>query len=398
MSAGHITELQARPTVQALGTSQIRLIANAAMGLPDVLPFWFGESDSETPAFIRDAATQSLQRGETFYTENLGRPYLRQAIASYLSDLHGVEIGMDRVAVTGSGVAAIMLAAQMLVEPGDRIVAVTPVWPNVTQIPAILGAHVERIPLVVQGGRWTLDLDALLAALTPQTRMLLLNSPNNPTGWCIGDQELQVVLDHCRRFGIWILTDEVYERLIYGGDRRSAASLMPLYQPGDRIIGINSFSKAWTMTGWRVGWIVLPPALSGDLTKLIEYNTSCLPEFVQRAAFAAITEGEPEVARLKDRLTASRNFLVGALRQLDGVEIPQADGAMYAFFRLHGEADSLALAQELVRSVGLGLAPGVAFGSEADGWLRWCYATSVDRLAQGTERLSRFLDARKGTP
>jgi aspartate aminotransferase len=189
----------ARDTVRALSSSRIRDVANTAMGRADVLPFWFGESEHPTPDFVRNAAEASLRQGETFYSQNLGRPDLRQAIADYLTTLHGRPFDSARVGVTGSGLQALMLAAQLVLEPGDRVVAVTPIWPNLVEIPRILGAEVIRVPLSISAGRWQLDADRLIAALQPGTRMLILNSPGNPTGWVI-DREIQkAVFDHCRR-------------------------------------------------------------------------------------------------------------------------------------------------------------------------------------------------------
>jgi aspartate/methionine/tyrosine aminotransferase len=381
----------ARPAVQALQSSLIREVANAGMGRTDVLPFWFGESDQPTPQFIRDAAIASLASGETFYSQNLGRPYLREAIATYLAGLHDTDITPARIAAVGSGVNALMLAAQMVVSPGDRVVAVTPLWPNITEIPKILGADVVRVPLTVANGKWSLDLDRLLATLTPGTRMVIINSPNNPTGWTIEESEVDAVLAHCRKHGIWVLSDDAYERLIHNPARKVAPSFLARYQPGDRIISANTFSKAWTMTGWRAGWLAVPEALSNDLGKIIEYNTSCLLEPVQRAATIAIQQGEAEVAKLRQNLTDTRHLLVAELRALPGVVVPEAGGAMYVFFRIEGFGDSLSLAKRLVEEAGLGLAPGGAFGPEGEGWLRWCHATSPDRLRDGVARLRKFL-------
>src|SRR6201987_526505 len=270
----------AREAVRALRPSQIREVANAGLGLDDVLPFWFGESDRVTPAFIRDAASSALAAGATFYTHNLGIAPLRAALANYVSELHGATLP-DHVAVTSAGVNALMLAAQLVVGAGDRVVAVTPLWPNLVEIPKILGAHVETVSLDYGASGWALDLARLLAALTPGTRLLLLNSPNNPTGWVMSREEQRAVLEHCRRHGIWIVADEVYERLYYA-DRaqRSAPSFLDLAGRDERVICVNSFSKAWLMTGWRLGWIVAPAALMDDLGKLVGDNTSRLPAVV----------------------------------------------------------------------------------------------------------------------
>ena len=386
-----IHTVAARHEVQALASSLIRDVANAGMGRTDVLPFWFGESDQPTPRFIRDAAMASLAEGETFYSQNLGRPYLREAIAGYLSDLHGTAVAPGRIAAVGSGVSGLMIAAQMVLSPGDRVVAVTPLWPNIVEIPRILGAEVARVPLTIRNGKWSLDLDRLLEALTPDTRLAIINSPNNPTGWTIEEDEVDAVLAHCRKHGIWVLSDDVYERLVHDHERRSAPSFLRRYQTGDRIISVNSFSKAWSMTGWRVGWLATPETLSNDLTKVIEYNTSCILEPVQRAATAALTEGEPTVMKLRTELTATRSLLVDELSRIPSVIVPEAGGAMYVFFRIEGFADTLALAKRLVEDAGLGLAPGGAFGPEGEGWLRWCHAVEPEKLREGVGRLRRFL-------
>lgn len=381
----------ARPVIQDLSASLIREVANAGMGRTDIVPFWFGESDQPTPRFIREAAMASLESGETFYSQNLGRPYLREAIAGYLSGLHERDIGMERVAATGSGVSALMLAMQMVLSPGDRVVAVTPLWPNIVEIPRILGASVARVPLQVANGRWSLDVERLLGALTPETRLCIINSPNNPTGWTIEPEALDAILAHCRQNGIWLLCDDVYERLVHDPALRSAPSVLARAEPEDRVISVNSFSKAWSMTGWRIGWIAGPVPLVADLTKVIEYNTSCILEPVQRAATMALQQGEAEVDRLRAGLRATRQQLVSGLRALPGTIVPEAGGAMYVFFRIAGEDDSLVLAKRLVAEAGLGLAPGAAFGPEGEGWLRWCHAVAPRKLDDGLARLAKFL-------
>ncbi|CAG9170094.1 Aspartate aminotransferase [Cupriavidus pampae] len=384
--------LSARDVVHNLRASRIREVANAGIGLPDVLPFWFGESDQVTPAFIRDAASRALADGATFYTHNLGILPLREALAAYATRLHGAT-AVDHVVVTSAGVNALMLAAQLVAGPGDRVVAVTPLWPNLVEIPRILGANVETVSLDYTEQGWTLDVDKLLAALTPDTRAVMINSPNNPTGWVMPRAAQQVVLDHCRRHGIWIIADEVYERLYYGNDSGAltAPSFLDIATRDERVICVNSFSKAWLMTGWRLGWMVLPSSLTADLGKLIEYNTSCAPSFVQEAGVVAVREGESFTQDLVARTRQARDHLVGALSSLPGVDARVPDGAMYVFFRFDGATDSLALCKTLVREARIGLAPGSAFGDEGEGFVRWCYACDVARLDEGVARLRRYL-------
>ena len=385
-----------RTTVINLEESRIREVANAGMGRSDVLAFWFGESDEVTPDFIRQAAIASLQAGETFYAHNLGLPELRDAIAAYTSKLHG-PVGAERIAVTSGGVNALMLAVQAVVDAGDEVVAVTPVWPNLTAQAQIMGAKLKRVSLQPQAGAWKLDLPELLAAITPATRLLIVNAPNNPTGWTLSRAEQQAIVEHCRDTGTWILADEVYERLYYAPSANGCApSFLDVARADDRLIVVHSFSKSFLMTGWRLGWLVMPPALTHHMGKLIEFNTSCASVFTQRAAIAAITRTDEVTPRVVQHLKLCRDTLVPLLQALPGVQVAPADGGMYAFFKLSGYDDSLALAKRLVAEAGIGLAPGSAFAPEAQGWLRWCFASKdVARLRQGVDRLASWLAAER---
>ena len=392
-----------RQAVLSLEESMIRQVANAGMGRDDVLKFWFGESDEVTPGFIRDAAAASLARGETFYAHNLGLPELREAIAAYCTDRRtagAVPIGVDRVAVTAGGVNALMLAVQALVNAGDQVVVVTPVWPNLTAQPAIMGAEVCCVSLKPVAGEWQLDMAELLAAVTPATRLLVLNAPNNPTGWTLSRQEQAELLAHCRRTGTWILADEVYERLFYEPTSNACApSFLDLATPEDRLVVVHSFSKSFLMTGWRLGWLVMPPSMTPHVGKLIEFNTSCSPVFVQRAGVTALQRTNEVTPQVVAHLKACRDTLVPLLQALPGVQVTPAKGGMYAFFRLTGRPefnDSLATAKRLVAEAGLGLAPGNAFHGSRDpalqGWLRWCFASQdLGRLRLGVNRLSQWL-------
>jgi aspartate/methionine/tyrosine aminotransferase len=382
--------IEARPEIRALAASRIREVVNAGAGRKDLLAFWVGEPDEPTPEFIRKAGSDSIAKGELFYTHNLGIPELREALASYVSRIHK-RATPDQVAVTTAGVNALMLASQLLIDPGDRVVQVVPLWPNLQEIPKILGATVETVPLVFDGF-WRLDLQRLLDALEPGTRALYLNSPNNPTGWTVSAADQKAILEHCRRHGIWIFADDAYERLYYG-EEGIAPSFLDISADQDRIISANTFSKSWLMTGWRLGWLVVPPPLMADLAKLIEYNTSCAPVFVQRAGIAAVKEGEPVIARTRYRFRKARDFLVRSLKEIRRIDVAMPSGTMYAFFRIEGVEDSLDFCKRLVRDTGLGLAPGSAFGPEGEGFVRWCFAASEDKLADGVARLQRLLRA-----
>ena len=392
-----------RQAVLNLEESMIRQVANAGMARSDVLKFWFGESDEVTPALIRDAAIASLQQGETFYAHNLGLPELRNAIAAYTNGLRiagAALVSSERIAVTSGGVNALMLAVQALVDSGDEVVAVTPVWPNLTAQPTIMGALVKCVSLKPVAGQWQLDMTELLAAITTKTKLLIVNAPNNPTGWTLTRGEQEAILAHCRHTGTWILADEVYERLYFEPTPNGAApSFLDIATPEDRLVVAHSFSKSFLMTGWRLGWLVMPPVMTPHMGKLVEFNTSCAPVFTQRAALVAIERTADITPRVVAHLKACRDTLVPLLQAVPGVQVAAAKGGMYAFFRLQDQArfgDSLNTAKRLVVEAGLGLAPGNAFmvnpGPEAQGWLRWCFASQdMGRLTQGVGRLERWL-------
>lgn len=394
-----------RSVIQNLAESKIREVANAGLGRSDVMPFWFGESDEVTPEFIRQAAIESLQRGETFYAHNLGLIELREAIAHYMSERHG-PIAVDRLAVTAGGVNALMLAIQALVDAGDEVVAITPVWPNLTAQPVILGARLRCVSLRPVDGAWTLDMAALLATVTPATKVLIINAPNNPTGWTLTRAEQQLIIDHCRRTGTWILADEVYERLYYEpaaapspgrlkrGSDPCAPSFLDVAQADDRLVVVHSFSKSFLMTGWRLGWLVMPASMTPHMGKLIEFNTSCSPVFIQRAGQLALQRTDDITPRVVAHLKTCRDTLIPLLQAVPGVQVAAASGGMYAFFSLAGFGDSLVTAKRLVQEAGIGLAPGSAFAPEAQGWLRWCFAShDPQRLVLGVERLKTWLTA-----
>ena len=378
-------------------------MSTAGLGLSDVLAYWFGESEEVTPDFIRQAAIDSLQQGETFYAHNLGLPELRQAIADTMTAVHASQSGatpiaMERIAVTSGGVNALMLAVQALVDADDSVVAVTPVWPNLTAQAQIMGARLKTVSLTPQttgpqAGAWTLDLPRLLDSIRPGTKLLILNAPNNPTGWTLSREEQSAILAHCRSTGTWILADEVYENLYYAPTpNASAPSFLDIAVPEDRLVVVHSFSKSYLMTGWRLGWLVMPPSMASAMGKLVEFNTSCASVFTQRAGMVALARRAEVTPRVVAQLKACRDTLIPALRSLPDVQVAMPLGGMYAFFQLPGHTDSLATAKRLVAEAGLGLAPGSAFAPEAAGWLRWCFASKdLARLTLGVERLGAWL-------
>ncbi len=382
----------ARPSMQGLQGSLIRTVSAEGAAVPDVIPLWFGEPDEVTPGFIREAAKRALDEGQTFYNSNFGIAPLREAIATYQTGL-GRGAAFERICVTASGVNAVMLVCQALLEPGDRVVVPEPCWPNLAGIPRVMGAEVSTVPLRLDAGAsWSIDMDALLAALSPATRMVILNAPANPTGWMLTRPDQEILLAHCRRHGIWILADDVYERLVFEGP--ASPSFLDIATDEDRVIGINSFSKSWAMTGWRLGWITAPVPLMAALGKISEFNVSCAPPFVQHAGIAAIEAGEPFIAASVARYRAMRDLACARLGAIPGVSVPVPGGAMYCFFAVSGCTDSVALARRLLHEARVGLAPGLAFGPTGEGCLRLCFAVGRERLEQACSRIESHLGRR----
>ncbi len=364
-------------------------VTRLGMGRKDIIPLWYGESDLTTPAFICEAAHEAMREGRTFYTHKRGLPELRQALADYMGELYRTHIDVERVSVTMSGMAAIMLALDAIVEAGDNTVNITPVWPNSVNAAEIRGVEPRRVPLRQENGVWRLDLNRLFNACDARTRAIVVNSPGNPTGWMIERDQQEAILDYCRQRGIWLIADEVYARLVY--DRPVAPSFLEIADPEDPLIVVNSFSKSWAMTGWRIGWITAPAFMGEYLNTMIEYSTSAVPEFNQVGALAAVTKGEPFVAELRERCRIGRDAVVPRLKDIPRVTIDEPRAAFYAFFRVDGISDSLSFAKQLYFDTKVGLAPGAAFGPEGEGWLRLCFASDRKRLDAAMDVLERYL-------
>lgn len=380
-----------REKIAALPTSRIAEVSALGFGNPEIIPLWYGEGDLSTPEFIGAAASAAIARGETFYTYKAGLPELRQTIAGYLGGLYGREIGADRVAVTSSGMTGLMIVSQMLIDPGDNLVIVAPIWPNIAAAVTIMGGEPRLVSLdPAPGGGWRLDVEKLFAACDSRTRGIFVNSPSNPTGWVITPDEIAALTGFARRRGLWLIADEVYGRIVYGN--RAAPSFLEHTEAEDRVIVVNSFSKTWAMTGWRLGWLTLPPSLLPEIEKLVEFNTSGSPTFIQRAAVTAIRDGEPFVESFAARCRAARDVAIEGLQSCRRVSVARPEGAFYAFFRVEGIDDSLAFAKKLLQTAKVGLAPGSAFGPMGEGWLRMCFAREPAAMAEAVGRLRPVLD------
>jgi aspartate aminotransferase len=385
----YVMSAEINKSVAELAESQIRQIMEIGRTMEGVIPLWFGEGDEPTPGFIKQAAIRALEADETFYVPNSGVPELRQAIADYMTALYGRPIGADRITATTSGMHGIMLAYQTILDPGDTVVIVGPIWPNAVHAAEVLSARARVVALREVNGEWTIDLDELFAALKG-AKALFLNSPNNPTGWMAEQDELAAIFAHCRGHGIWMVCDDVYARLVYDG-RTLAPSVAAMAEPDDRVIIVNSFSKSWNMTGWRLGWLTAPPDLLLTMAKLTEYNIAGPTTFVQHAGITALKDGEAHVAANRERYEARRDLVYRRLSALNRIGMVKPKGAFYAFFSVEGEGNSLALAKKLLHDAGVGLAPGTAFGAVGEGYLRLCFAASPELLNEALDRLERVL-------
>ena len=373
--------------------SRIRELADVTFSMDGVLRLHFGESNMPTPRYIKDAAVQALDEGYTFYTENAGLPGLRQALAQKYTDLHSVHPDPEsEIVVTASGVQALNVSIRCVINPGDNALVLTPNWPNASAIVGLFGGYPVEIPFAVQENRFTVHFEALEAAVTPRTRLLVYASPSNPLGWVASPEEQQHLLDFCRRHHLWLLADEVYERIYYNGP--VAPSILRLCTPQDAVIVVQSFSKTYCMTGWRLGWVVSRADLVHKATQLNEFIVSHAPSMVQRAGEIALKHGEPEIAPMVNALHERMAFCFNALASIKGVSVPRPEGAFYLFPRISGVEDSFAFALSLLKEHKVSVAPGVAFGNGGEGAVRICSAADQSVLEPAMERFRRFVENR----
>lgn len=381
-------------SVERIPPSRIRELANVALGMDDVIPLYFGESNLPTPQFIKDAAIEALHQGHTYYTENNGIPSLRQAIAESTADLHGVELDPEtEIMATSSGVHALNLSIRALLDPGDEALILTPVWPNGSGNARLANATPIHIPQPLIGERYTIDFDALEAAVTPRTRLLLYTSPSNPLGWVATDDDQTRLLDFTRRHGLWLVADEVYERLYYGPERLGtpAPSILRKAHRDDAVVVIQSFSKTYCMTGWRAGWFVSRSDLVKRAAQMNEFVVSCASHFTQVACETALGQGDEEVHEVVSLFKSNRDLCLEALRAIPGVTVPSPDGAFYLFPRIDGLDDSFEFCRRLLLEWKVGVAPGVAFEDGGEGSIRICYASEPSFLLPALDRLDRFI-------
>ncbi len=380
-------------SVVAVAQSRIRELADIAMSMDGVIRLYFGESNQPTPRYIKEAAIRALDDGYTFYTANAGLPSLRQAIAEKYREIYDVTLDpVKSIVVTASGVQALNVSIRCVLDPGDEAVVLTPAWPNGSAIVGMCSARAVEIPYVLHGENYEINFSAVESAINRKTRLLIYTSPSNPLGWVATEKDQQRLLDLCRRFGLWLLADEVYERLYYEGP--VAPSILRKCTPDDAVIVVQSFSKSYCMTGWRLGWLVSRGDLVQKATQLNEFIVSHAASMTQRAAETALRDGEEEIRKMVARLRQNRDALRPALGEMKGVTVPQAPGAFYLFPRIEGVSDSFEFCRQLLLEKKVGIAPGVAFGAGGEGSVRICYAADRSMLDQAAERLADFLNRR----
>ena len=381
-------KIKVRQEIEELPFSPIREIVRSAEDLKDLIPFWFGEPDVSTPEFIREAAKISLDREETFYAPNSGQRLLREAISKYMNDLYGTTITPDQITVSVSGMNALMISAQAIVPHGSNVLVLLPSWPNIPAVQKIMGAKIKGVPISMKNGRWKLDIDKLFDACDSNTSVIVINSPNNPSGWTMSNEEQKAILEFARKRGIWIVSDEVYARISFNA--KHAPSFCELIEKDDRVIIVNSFSKSWAMTGWRLGWITTPVQLGVQFEKLTEYNVAGPPPFIQQAGISALREGESFISESNLRYSKALSYFKEWAEFQERIEFDVPNAAFYAFFKIQNENDSMNMAKDLLKK-GIGLAPGCAFGPQFDSYLRLCFATSIPKLEEGLNRFESWL-------
>jgi len=373
--------------------SGIVAVANYGWGRPGLIPLWAGEGDLPTPSFITEAAAQALANGETFYTRQRGIPELREALAAYHARVFGKAFAPEEFFVTGGGMQAIQLALDAIAGKGDEVIYLSPAWPNIAGATGIAGATPVPVRLKAGDNGWICDVDAIEAAVTSRTRAIFLNSPSNPTGWTADHDTLRAILELARRRGLWIIADETYSRFYYGGDR--APSLLDVMDAEDRVIFVNTFSKNWAMTGWRIGWIQAHPSLGQVFENLIQYSTSGVAQFMQRGAVAALSgEGDAFLKSQVERARQARDIVCAALADTGRARIMPPQGAFYLFFSVDGVKDSFSAAFEIIDKANVGLAPGTAFGEGGEEWFRLCFHRRLDHVQQAAERLAEWIRSR----
>jgi aspartate aminotransferase len=378
-----------RPELLGVAESPMVQIATAAEAMPGAIKLCYGESDMPTPDFICQAGAEALRGGHTFYTHTAGCPELREAIAAKVFELQGVTCRPTEIMSTVGGTMAIYIAIRAFVGRGDNAVIISPAYAIFANAVTMAGGEPRAAPLAREGARYRLDLDRVRDAIDRGTRMIIVNSPSNPTGWVISVDEQRALCELALRHDLMILADEVYERLTF--DAPIAPSFARVANGTDRLVVINSFSKTYNMTGWRLGWAQASEAAIRVMYRAAEFITSNPAAVAQQAGIAALRSGESYVAWLREHYAARRAQVMNALGALPGVSLPEPQGAFYVFPRIDGLTDSTALTARLLEETGVALAPGVGFGAAGEGCVRMCFAATEQTVSEALARIATFL-------
>ncbi len=388
-----------RPAIEALEPNGIGLVAMLGLGEPDLIPLWFGESDLVTPSFIRDAAKQALDDGKTFYAQSRGMPVLREAIRAFHKRTTGADVALERISMPGAATLAVVTALQILCDTGDNVVIVSPIWPSIFQAAQMVGAETRFARLDddwrASPARWSLDLEKIFSQCNARTKAIFIASPGNPTGWVMSRDEQRAVLAFTRRRGIAVISDEVYGTLTFDGTAH-APSFLEIAEPDDNLFVINSFSKAWAMTGWRIGWLVHPEHLGQQLGVMTIANNTGPTVFAQYGALAALSpKGDAFREEMRERCQTGREVVQRFIDGQNRIRWIRPEGAFYGFLHMDGLTDSLAFARDLVKKGRVGVAPGSAFGppgdGQADSFVRICFAQDKALLGEGLARIEKAL-------
>ena len=377
--------------MEALPFSGIRVMMERATRMQkegqDVIHMEIGRPDFDTPEVIKKAAYDSLEKGHVFYTSNYGTPELRAAIAEKLTKENNVAYAPEEILVTigvGEGTYASIAA---FVNPGEEVLVPNPVWLNYIHVPEFFGAVPVTYSLK-EDRNYQIDMDELEAKTTEKTRMLVINTPGNPTGTVQSLETLQKLADFAKRHDLIVVSDEIYEKLVYGGTKHVSIASLPGMK--ERTITLNGFSKCYSMTGWRLGYAAAPVEFIKGLVRVHQYINTCASSFVQDSGIVALKEAEPDVQAMVKEYERRRNYAVKALNEMDGISCRMPEGAFYIFVNIKSLGKTSAeVADYLLDEAKVATVPGTAFGTEGEGYIRLSYACSYERIVEAMARMKK---------
>ena len=349
---------------------------------------WFGEGNQSTNEIIFNETIKSLRDGKTFYTYQNGIPKIREALSNYMNDVFSLNISAENNSLVTGGMLGIKIICDMLIEKDDEVVIVGPVWPNIRSSVILKQGKVKEISLRLKN-KWQLDLNELFDSISDKTKMVFINSPSNPTGWMLTESEQEEITAYIRKKNCWLIADEVYHQIVY--DREVSPSFLQHAKADDKLIVINSSSKSFNMTGWRIGWLSHPKFLGEHIAKLVQISTTGVPEFLQEGFLSALINYKSIVKDVKNGLKQSRDLVFERTKNWGKIYMPVTNAAFYSFFKVKDMNNSIEYAKYLIEKTQVGLAPGIAFGKSGEGHLRLCFASDLNYLEKILNRLEKEL-------